>query len=332
MKQEKIVFTQSRMTRFLECERKEWLSYQVGGTGVQPAVTEDFYIEGELGHYALQKWYDTGVNSKNKQPLMLRDQMSKRVNELIDGMGDMTPEQHQDMQTKLAAMLGACNGYRIVYRDDFKNWEILAIEREFEVELGGIILSGKVDLIVRTPEGIGFIEHKFLRDFSISNWTNLPLNLQQLIYSLGVKSIIGESPSWYQWNIIKKSALRRKGMTGEGKMPESLLEYEARVQSQYTEEPEKMFFRPPPRMVEAKPLEAVQAHFLHHIDSWKRIHESGKMPPMRWPACTGLYGKGCIFGPACVAESAGHKQGWNAPECQGLYRLKEQQHMELGGR
>jgi len=42
------VFTQSRMNTFLECERKEFYAYQVGGVGVCPAVTADYYIEGSL--------------------------------------------------------------------------------------------------------------------------------------------------------------------------------------------------------------------------------------------------------------------------------------------
>lgn len=332
MAKDKIIFTQSRMGRFLECERKEWFSYQVGGVGLQPAVTEDYFIEGELGHYALAMWYETGAHSKNKQPLMLRDNMQKRINELIAGMGTLSPEQDNEMRAKMAAMVGACNGYRIVNKDDFKRWEILAIEKEFEIEIAGITFRGKLDLIVKDDSGIGFIEHKFLRDFSVDNWVNLPLNLQQLMYSMGCQKIVGEAPKWYQWDIVKKSGLRRKGMTGEGKIPESLLEYEARVQSQYTTEPEKMFFRPPPRMVEVKALESVQAHLTAHIESWRRVNEGGKLPPMRWPSCAGMYGKGCFFGPACVAESVGHKQGWNAPECSGLYRLKDAQHPELEGR
>ena len=129
--------------------------------------------------------------------------------------------------------------------------------------------------------------------------------------------------------MIKKSQLRRKGMTGEGKVPESLLEYEARVQSQYMEEKDKMFFRPPPRLVEPKALDSVQKHLTHHIAQFKSMMDSKEMPPMRWPSCTGMYGKPCMFGPACMAESVGHREGWNAPECQGLYRVKPVQHMEL---
>ena len=119
-------------------------------------------------------------------------------------------------------------------------------------------------------------------------------------------------------------------MTGDAaKMPESLLEYEARVQSQYTTEPDKMFFRPPPRLVEEKALEAVKQNLAAHVEQWKRINAEGKLPPMRWCSCSGMYGKPCFFGPACVAESVGHKQGWNAPECSGLYRVKQVQHPEL---
>jgi len=37
-----------------------------------------------------------------------------------------------------------------------------------------------------------------------------PLNLQQLLYSLGVEEAIKQKPVWYQWNIVQKSMLRRR--------------------------------------------------------------------------------------------------------------------------
>jgi len=33
-----LVFTQTRMNTFLECERKEWFQFQAGGNGVGPAT------------------------------------------------------------------------------------------------------------------------------------------------------------------------------------------------------------------------------------------------------------------------------------------------------
>jgi hypothetical protein len=327
-KQDKLVFTQSRMAKFLECERKEYFSYQVNGTGLRPATTEEYFIEGELGHYALANWYRTGSESKNKQPLMLRDNMTKRIKELIEEMGALTPEQDDSIRIKLAAMLGACNGYRMVYKDDFKHMKVLAVEEVFEIEVAGVTFKGRLDLVVENDDGVGFMEHKFLQSLSADTWVSLPLNLQQLLYSIAVKSVVGKEAKWYQWNMIKKSQLRRKGMT-EGKIPESLLEYESRVQAQYMEEQDKMFFRPPPRLVEPKALERVQQHVAFHLEQFKRIVDSRVLPPMRWSSCSGMYGKPCMYGPACMAESVGHKEGWNAPECQGLYRVKPSQHMEL---
>jgi len=330
-----LVFTQTRMNTFLECERKEWFQFQAGGNGVGPAAKEDYYIEGEFGHYVLKHWYQTGKASKGERPLMLRDNMLKRIKATMDDMPNLQKEKADDLQRKLTAMIGACHAYKAVYRDDFKRFEILAVEEPFEIEIGGFKFAGRIDLAVRDVDTKtdGFMEHKFLQAFSLENFTNLPLNLQQLVYSLGFEKITGKLPSWYRWNIVKKSQLRRKGMEPKkGEVvahPESLVEFESRVQGQYIEDTEKMFFRPPPRRVEAEALKHVQEDIAQHIESWKRVNEGGKMPPMRWCSCEGRYNTGCVFGEACTAAMAGHKEGWNAPECQGLYRKKEVLHPEL---
>jgi hypothetical protein len=42
-----------------------------------------------------------------------------------------------------------------------------------------------------------------------------------------------------------------------------------------------------------------------------------------------MFGKTCDFIQACTARLLGRGEGWDAPECQGLYKLKECQHEEL---
>jgi len=334
-KKESLVFTQTRMNTFLECERKEWFQFQAGGCGVESAVKEDYFIEGEFGHYVLKHWYQTGKASKGERPLMLRENMIKRIKAMLDEIPNADMDKVNDINRKLTAMIGACCAYKLVYREDFKRFDILAVESPFEIELGGIKFAGRIDLALhdKDTKTDGFMEHKFLQAFSLENFTNLPLNLQQLVYSMGFEQVTGKLPSWYRWNIVKKSMLRRKGMEPKkGEVvahPEQLVEFEARVQAQYMEEQDKMFFRPPPRRVEATALEQVRADITAHIENWKRINAEGKVPPMRWSSCEGRYATGCMFGPACTAVLAGHKQGWNAPECRGLYRPKEVLHPEL---
>jgi hypothetical protein len=346
--QDRVTFTQSRMLDFLTCERLEWFKFQAGtGVGVEIISRPDFFLEGEFMHYALMQWYKTGSKvsacacaGKNKKcpackgegsvqgtPLMLRENMLKRIKEMMDELG---PIEQQDMlrkQSKLAAMLGAAQAYKQLYRSDFDRWDILAVEKEFEFPLGDVLIRGKMDLVVRDRESnkVGFIEHKALQSFDGSDFSNLPINLQQLLYSRGCEVALSLRPEWYMWNVIKKSSLRLK-------QNESLVEFETRTQQQYTEDPAKMFVRPPPRMIEQKAVESTLSDMTQHIERWVTLRNSNAIPPMRWCSCEGKYSNACSFGPACTALQCGKKEGWNAAECKGLYRVKEQLHPELEGK
>jgi hypothetical protein len=313
-------FTYSRLMTFLECERKEFFQYLAGGAGVAPAEVQDFFVEGEFGHYALQHWYKTGR--------MLRDNMTKRVSKSIDALGEIPPELDNRLRIKLTAMIGACQAYKMHYKADLDRWEILACEEPFELDLGeGRVWRGKLDLVVKdkSDDTIGLIDHKFLQ--AISNITaTLPLNPQQLTYVKGVEKLVGKMPDWYMWNIIKKSSLRQKTA---GSL-EPLVQFETRVQQQYLEEPDKMFYRTQPKMVEPLAVERAWDDMMVHLDNHHKLSETGEMPPMRFSACVGMFGNPCVFGPACLAKLLGRgAQGWDAPECRGLYRVKEVQHEEL---
>lgn len=330
-KPEPIIMTQSRMMDFLTCERLEWFRYRAGGCGIEVIVPETFYLEGEFGHYALAHWYMNAA----KGGLMLRQNMIERIEKTIDDLGEITPEYSDELKQKMAAMIGACYAYKEKYKPDLKRYKFILIEKEFEIEIAGVIFRGKLDLGVEDREDgkRGFWEHKFLQQYSADDYDSLPLNLQQLIYTLAFKALTGKLPDWYMWNVIKKSALRRKGTTakkdGSMPIPESWVEFESRVQAQYMEEQDKMFCRPPPRKIEAKPLESLAESVAYHIGLLRKFVESEEMPPMRYCSCQGRYGKPCPYSKACQAAMAGHGQGWNAPECRGLFRKKLVQHPEL---
>ena len=319
------VFSQTRLMTYMTCPRKEYYQFRIKDVGITPAQPESYFVEGEFGHYALMYFY------KNKA--MLRENLLKRIKYAIDALGAITPDYDAELKQDLAAMMGACNAYKMLYRDDFKKYEVLFIEKEFEVQIAGYTFRGKLDLGLKdVSDGTtGFFEHKFLSQFNLNNYTSLPLNVQQLIYSLGFKQITGEFPAWYRWNIIKKSALRRKGLKPAKGMavanPENLLEFEARVQQQYMEEPDKMFFRPPPRMVEGEPLKKITEIVEAYMQQWES--SLTKPPLLCLSSCEGKYNNACAYAPACTAYMSGHKDGWNAPECTGMYKMKEAQHPEL---
>ena len=323
-------FTQSRLKDFMTCPRLEFYKYRAGpkGVGVGPALKEDYFIEGEFAHYALKHWY---VGQK-----MQRVHMMTRVDKMVAGMGEVDPVIADKIRAKLAAMIGACFGYKGSYKGDFDKYEILFVEEPFEFLLGKFRIRGMLDLGLKdkSDDTQGFMDHKFLQALKIENYTALPLNIQQLVYTMGFHALTGEFPKWFIFNFIKKSQLRRKGGTVKNPGKEPWMQYEARVAQQYLDEPGKMFFRPPPVIVEQKVLEIIKEQVLQWLTAWEVCAEMpDKDLPMTLTSCEGMYGKLCTFGPACTAFLAGKgKHGWDAPQCKGLYKPKEVLHPELDGK
>lgn len=333
---QEIVFTQSRLSTFEKCERLEYWQYRAGGSKDQPGSgidvikTPTYFVEGEFGHYALKHWYRNAKIGGR----MLRKNMIDRIESMLEDM-ELTPEEDNEYRIKLAAMVGACHAYKGHYKPDFQKYEFVHVEEPFEVQLAGVTFKGIIDLIVKDKDSgmVGFWEHKFLSQFSASDYACLPINLQQLVYTLGFESIMKKAPKFYMWNVIMKSKLRRKGMKpkkdGSMPVPEPLVEFENRVQKEYMDNPEKMFRRPPPRLVSTKATETMVKDVLAHIENWKAFAKKNSVPPMRHASCIGMYGTACPFANACAEKMLGHAQGWNAPACRGLYRRKEHLHPEL---
>ena len=155
-----------------------------------------------------------------------------------------------------------------------------------------------------------------------NNYTALPMDLQGLIYCEGVKSLTGKYPDLKAWDFIIKSQLRRKKDKMGGK--ESLATFEARVQTKYMEDQDKMFFRPPPLRVYKSMLTSLTGE----LEKITNRFTNGETE-MNFSNCLGMYGQPCPFVNACTEKLLGHEDGWNAPACQGSFKMKEALHEEL---
>ena len=316
----KLEMTYSRVKTFLECPMKEYFSYRVNGVGI--TIREPYvpFIAGEMLHYALSKFHDPNCQ------MMLKENMIKRVNKIIDSFGPMDSDLLDKLQTDMYGMIGACLGYKERYATDKTKYETLFVEKEFTFELHGFTWRGKLDWVVRNMDKkLMFVEEKSTSESSDSlanKYSVLPLDLQGLIYTKGVEAVTGEMPELMCWDFILKTKLRRKGDIEKGNL-ETLPDFAERVKMQYLEEPEKKFFRTPPLLVQKQMVENVnkQLGFVAN-----RI--ACEVPHMSFD-CLGMYGTPCKFAPACTAKLKNHKDGWDAGECLGIYKVKEAQHEEL---
>lgn len=319
LKQDSMTFT--RLSSFLRCPMSEYYSYGVNNVGVETTAPYIPFIEGDFGHYAVAMFYKTG--------LMLRANLLKRaevtIAEVTVAAGGLDPEVDEELRLSLAAMLGAAPGYRNQYKGDLDKYEVLFVEEPFEFQIGPYTIRGKVDRGLRDKKtGDALVwETKWVGGITQGAYAALPMSLQDLLYCEGFKQITGEYPRLMARDYIQKTRLRRRKDSQGG--VESLVQYESRVSQQFIEEPDKMFWRPPPRLVEKQVVQGVH----NHVENILKMREQVMQNPYMSFTCLGMYGTPCPFVQACTAKLAGHNDGWNAPECRGQYRLKPELHPEL---
>ena len=316
MSKQKVEVTYSRLSTFLKCPMLEYYQYRVNGRGIKLTAPYAPFIEGELGHYALHFFHKSGR--------MLRANLINRVDELIAEAGNMEPEAADTLKVKLAALIGACLGYKQVYAGDKNKYKTLLTEEPFEFVRNGVTFRGKIDRLSQDKETKKIIlwENKFLMSATAQNYVALPMDLQGMLYCEGVKSLTGKYPDLKAWDFIIKSQLRRKKDKQGGR--ESLATFEARVQDQYIQESDKKFFRPPPIRVYKSMLSSLGDELEKILSRF-----TGNEVEMNFTNCLGMYGQPCPYIQACTEKLLGHADGWDAPACQGLYKMKDALHEEL---
>lgn len=306
----KPIITASELTTWGICGWKHHLSYKAGENGAGLTAVRPYvpYIEGRLLHHVLEIYARTGQMKKAD----FQKWYEKVKEEFI------TDEQMlQDMDKRMAASYGACLAYREVYPDEPKlKW--IGLEQEFQFELPQCICAGRLDGFYQLGTGQYVLrERKFISKSWASKIISLPLNIQRWFYIMGVYALTGEYPTLVEYDYIFKTQIRLK-------KDETEAAFERRVVKEYISKPTDYFYR------DRHPIEIRMVEGAFNLIIAPRLNAMVTMKPdIREEACISVW-KECEFLPACIARVEGKGEGWDAPECTGLYRQKEKRHEELG--
>jgi hypothetical protein len=193
------IYTASRIRVARQCRRLHHYRYTLGLRGPET----DRMRFGTVGHAALEvyylEWKSGDATDRLPHALAL---------ESADGQFDPVDA------IKLRVLLRAYDA-----RWGGEDWEVLAVERQFEYELGEYRISGKIDAIIRNrPDGrIYVVEHKTTgSDASVGSayWERLTLDTQVSIYIDGA-SMLGYEIAGVIYDVLKRPAHEPKLMTAE---------------------------------------------------------------------------------------------------------------------
>jgi len=225
------VITQSRMQCFLDCPKKHEFAYQWLW---RPQGTPKSLRMGTAVHTALD-----AIASGDDWRDMVADYYS-----LFDDIDDIQYEEQ--------TVVEMVRGYISRWRDD--RAEVIESEVQFEImvrnpdtnwSLHNVRLAGKIDKIIRLPDGrVGIREHKTCGesiDPSSGYWDRLDLDPQVTIYMIAAREC-GFDIDFIEYDVIRKPALRVRKVDGE---PEPLASFASRIATDIASRPEWYYQRRP---------------------------------------------------------------------------------------
>jgi hypothetical protein len=181
------LYTSSRLKVLRQCPRAHHFRYDLGIK--QPMG--DAAAFGTVGHSAIEAW----LHAWKAGDLDARLGAALAV----IAKSDMSPYD----QARLGALITA---YHLRWKDE--PWEILAIETEFRFELGGHLIGGKVDAIIRdTRDGrIWLVEHKTTAQDAAPGgayWEKLAIDSQVSIYVDGA-TMLGYEIAGVVYDVLQR--------------------------------------------------------------------------------------------------------------------------------
>lgn len=200
--------SQSEADSYQSCQQKHYYAFgmpvvvtqdgePVKSHGIAPREHSESLTRGIIGHEGLATWYETGGD----------DAAALKV--VTDYDTTMTNTKYE--------VLVLLNEYFKFYRDDFDEWEPIAIEREFRYDIpnSDLVFPFKPDVVMRHRKTgqVAIWDHKFL--FNYYNPRVYPMMPQLKKYGFALRQM-GLRVDGYMYNMIStrkntKEPYRRLG-------------------------------------------------------------------------------------------------------------------------
>lgn len=175
-------FSHSSLATWRRCRYKYYLSYIMDYA--PPSSIGQF--RGTIGHACLGEWYATNKND---------EAAIKRASDIAT---QIELDHDLDLANEWDDLLIVFHRYFNWAREK-DNFEIIAIEQEYEIELGGVKLTGFIDGIVKDRGNVWLMEHKFVKQ---ANTKHIDLDMQVSIYMLAATKL-GYNPVGCMYNNIR---------------------------------------------------------------------------------------------------------------------------------
>lgn len=261
---EKWSWTQSAVKQFRRCKRKFYWKYILG---LKPKTTTAALWIGTIFHQVVAKWY---AQKRSNMISLAQKEVGAMEAELQETMSFYDQSELDKIQAAMATFVGMCEGYARVHGEDRKKYTMRRelIEKQFKIDMGDFFFEGSIDQMWYTKAKKPvrcMVERKTASTVTESYIERLALDTQTRGYLYAAKKI-GLPCSRVIYDVTKKCKLRRKSN-------EAQEDYEARIITDYEENPDKYFIRENLRFSQADlnafelELRQVHSEFMHILES-----------------------------------------------------------------
>lgn len=301
--------TQGLLARFLACRYQAKHAIAMwSGTGTRAAL-----LYGDLVHAALAELHTMGeeIHEGPGCPENIDVVVEAQAKYLRQERGDRwSAEDHEDFELVQSQAHGVLRAYFQHYAKRNQKMTVLAAESEFDFKVGplGIRVRGKRDGILeflskgkRKPTVWLFETKTRGMNFDINLATTLARDLQTNIYLLSLVAE-GYDPRGVLYNEVRRPGLRPLKGRGKDAVPETLPEYEARVEADALADTAK-YFRRLEIAVGADQIAEFEKQFIALLAEFHEWWKSG-MPGFQYGMpCIGKYGA-CPYIGLCFEGSS----------------------------
>jgi len=190
------LYTTSRVKSHARCPRLHHLQYDLG-IQTESSAAAAF---GTAGHAALEVWYRALADGDHQAAI-------------VDAIATVDTSQLDAFERARLRVL--VRGYDARWLSEFVDendnylFDILGVESQFRYDLGGYVIGGKLDVLVRRrSDGAVFvIEHKFTGSAigdGEAYWERLAIDTQCSIYLDGASVLTGEPVAGVIYDVIGK--------------------------------------------------------------------------------------------------------------------------------
>ena len=189
------------------------------------------FFVGTYFHEGLRAFYE-GKSMEKEVPSILK-RMEAEARKAVF----LTPEEEEDLMMQTAIVAGMLPSYARRYAKDRKKWELQGAEKSFEVPIDDrSSYVGQIDLLVQFDGELWIVEHKTAGRLDKNYIDRLPLDTQITGYTIGAKYAMDRPVAGVVYNVAKKPSIRQK-------KNESLTQFAARIEGDYSARPDFYFYR-----------------------------------------------------------------------------------------